>query len=122
MIDLEKKYTNQRNDAIKLSHIDRGVVYGWVKLGIDWCPHQWDEKTGKVLRYALNFYDLAEVKPRIKQAVWVNVYEDCISIHSTKDFADIHDRSCGRTDFNDRGGVRIACVKVEKDCEEGEGL
>jgi hypothetical protein len=122
VIDLEQKYTNKRNDEIKLSHIDRGSVYGWVKIGIDWCPHQWDEKTGELLWYALNVYDLAEEKPRIKRTVWVNVYKDCISIHSTKDFADVHYRSCGRADFHDRGGGRIACVKVEKDCEEGEGL
>jgi hypothetical protein len=121
VIDLEKKYTNQRNDEIKLSHIDCGIVYGWVKLG-DWCPHQWDEKTGKVLWYALNVYDLAEVEPRIKRTVWVNVYEDCISIHSTKDFADVHYRYCGRADFHDRGGSRLACVKVELDGQEGEGL
>ena len=122
MIDLEKKYTNKRNDEIKLSHIDRGIVYGWVKLGIDWYSHQWDEETGKVLLNAPDVNDLIEVKPRIKKTVWINVYEDCTSIHSTKYFADVHYRSCGLADFHDRGGGRLACVKVELNVYEGEGL
>jgi hypothetical protein len=63
MIDLEKKYTNKCNDEIKLSHIDRGIVYGWVKLGIDWYSHQWDEETGKVLLNAPDVNNLVEVKP-----------------------------------------------------------
>jgi len=111
MIDLEKKYTNKRNDEIKLSHIDRGIVYGWVNLGIDWYSRQWDEETGKVLLNAPDVNDLIEAKPRIKKTVWLNVYEDGTSIHSTKDFADMHNYS-----------GRLACVKVEIDCEEGEGL
>ena len=56
--------------------------------------------------------DLIEVKPRIKQDFWLNVYpESRPHTHSTKEDADNH-----------AVNSRIACVKVEIDCEHGEGL
>jgi hypothetical protein len=111
MIDLEKKYTNKHNDEIKLSHIDRGIVYGWLKLGIDWYSHQWDKKTGKVLLNAPDVNNLIELKPRIKKTVWLNIYEYCFLCCSSKEEADHYD-----------GDDRLACIRVEIDCEEGEGL
>lgn len=58
-------------------------------------------------------YDLIEVKPRIKRTVWLNVYEgDTGKAHESKDRAD---RAADCLS-------RVACVKVEIDCEEGEGL
>ena len=55
---------------------------------------------------------LVEVKPRIKWTVWVNIYPQCrIYPYLSKEEAD----GCASTE-------RIACVKVEIDCEEGEGL
>ena len=111
MIDLEKKYTNKRNDEIKLSHIDRGIVYGWVNLGIDWYSHQWDEETGKVLLNTPYVNDLIEAKPRIKRTIWLSIYEDCTLSSSSKEEADHYD-----------GDDRLACIKVEIDVEEGEGL
>jgi len=57
-------------------------------------------------------FDLIEVKPRIKQDFWLNVYpESRPHTHSTKEDADNHAVSS-----------RIACVKIEMDCEHGEGL
>jgi hypothetical protein len=55
--------------------------------------------------------DLIEVKPRIKRTVWLNVYESNVYPHSTKEFA-MYCKKDGQ----------LACVKVEIDCEEGEGL
>jgi len=59
--------------------------------------------------------DLIEVKPRIKRTFWVNLYpsdKNCVySIHRGKVDA-----------YRDAYGGRIACVKVEIDVEEGEGL
>ena len=53
--------------------------------------------------------DLIEVKPRIKRTVWIHVFND------------------GDLEVTDNPASayvthRIACVKVEIDCEEGEGL
>jgi hypothetical protein len=56
--------------------------------------------------------DLIEVKPRIKRTVWLNVYPDKNGDYSQlRNLAD----ALATTD-------RLACVKVEIDCEEGEGL
>jgi hypothetical protein len=57
--------------------------------------------------------DLIEVKPRIKRTVWMNVYSNSYEAYHTKDFCD---------DIAFVGKSRLACVKVEIDCEEGEGL
>jgi hypothetical protein len=54
---------------------------------------------------------LVEVKPRIKRTVWVNVYPTYYGAHLTKESAGAHAMS-----------GRVACVKVEIDCEEGDGL
>jgi hypothetical protein len=54
---------------------------------------------------------LIEARPRIKRTVWINVYGDVCDIYSSKEKAD----AASALD-------RISCVKVEIDCEEGEGL
>jgi len=67
---------------------------------------------GRVLRNKESVGDLIEVKPRVKQDVWLNVYsEKRPRAHFSKKDADSY--------ANDD---RIACIKVEIDCEHGEGL
>ena len=57
-------------------------------------------------------YNLVEVKPRIKRTEWLNIYPNgVLTNYASKGEADI----CAAS-------YRIACVKVEIDCEEGEGL
>ncbi len=57
--------------------------------------------------------DLIEVKPRIKRTFWANVYPDSIGSYHCQTRADA-DRSATAD--------RVACIKIEIDCEEGEGL
>jgi hypothetical protein len=59
-------------------------------------------------------WDLVEVKPRIKRTVWLNVYADHESVYAYNTKAEA-DRYANALD-------RKSCVKVEIDCEEGEGL
>ena len=60
----------------------------------------------------LETHQLIEVKRRHKRTVWMNLYENkTAGGHKTKDDADCH-----------AGDLRIACIKVELDFEEGEGL
>jgi hypothetical protein len=62
---------------------------------------------------AVDLSDLIEVRPRHKRTVWLNMYgtgivgETC----SSKQHADL------AAAYN-----RIACIKVDLDFEEGEGL
>jgi hypothetical protein len=123
MIDLNKQYRTEEGCEVKLSFIDRDEVYGHYKSKWDcWVAVKWSVDGGIYLTGFNANLNLVEVKPRIKRTVWVNLYNNCTSSHSTKKIADTNDCSCGRADFNDRGGVRLACVKVKIDCEEGEGL
>jgi hypothetical protein len=59
-----------------------------------------------------NDWDIIEVRPRHKRTVWVNVYDETTSgDYETKEEAD-----------KNADKDRIACIKVELDFEEGEGL
>ncbi len=67
-----------------------------------------------VFNNEIHSYDLVEVKPRIKRTYWVNVFNTPKGVgflHVTKADADGY-----------RNSPRLACVKIEIDCEEGEGL
>ena len=55
--------------------------------------------------------DLVEVKPRIEQTVWLNVYDGDAAAHSSRGEADEH-----------AGVKRIDCIAKPIDCEHGEGL
>ena len=110
MIDLNKKYRTKDGCEVRIYAIDgteTTSVHGAIKGENGWFITTW--RADGISSFP--DYDLVEVKPRIKKTVWINVYEDGTSIHSTKDFADMHNYS-----------GRLACVKVEIDCEEGEGL
>ena len=122
MIDLKKQYRTQGGYKVKLNFIDGETVYGHFECWKDsWFGGEWNINDGIYSKTGSPECDLVEAKPRIKKTVWINVYEDCVSIHSTKDFADVHYRYYGRVDFHDRAD-RLACVKIELDVQEGEGL
>jgi hypothetical protein len=57
-------------------------------------------------------YDLVEVKPRHKVVRWVNVYPNGDMVHHmTRESAEFtRDKRC------------VACIRVEFEYEEGEGL
>jgi len=58
----------------------------------------------------VNRPDLMEMKERIKRTIWLNIYHDGANVYYDKCEAD------------ESGPTRFACVSVEIDCEEGEGL
>lgn len=112
MIDLEKHYRTEAGYEVKLSFIDDGIVYGHYKNKWgSWCDSEWSEYDGKHLAVINHGYDLVEIKPRIKQTLWLNIHSGGVLVHETKEDADAtRHNSC------------IACIKVELDYEEGEGL
>jgi hypothetical protein len=89
-------------------------VHGAVKSSYDstWHSFQWHED-GRLVHnvLAVDLSDLIEVRPRHKRAVWLNVYNNGIREWRTKEDADRY-----------AGDTRIACIKVDLDFEEGEGL
>lgn len=114
MISKDKEYRLDSRDIEHRIYATDGYgtfpVHGAVRYPHGWEPAMWTaEGRGK------NCPDLIEVKPRIKRTVWLNVYADGISppvgSGMTREDAD-----------RLAGTARVACIPVEIDCEEGEGL
>jgi hypothetical protein len=119
MIDINKTYRTRDGREVRIYSVDAGgqyPVHGAIKVRDDiWKTVSWTKKgtfSAAPMNNALRTEDdLVEVKPRIKRTVWVNIYSEQTLWHTKKEYAD-----------NCAGFDRIACVKVEIDCEEGEGL
>ena len=114
MISMDKKYRTRACAEVRIYAVDGDEprpVHGAFKSPTGWVVSCW-RQDGTQLDFG-GHYDLIELKPRIKRTVWANLYLDGrITLgHPSKEDAD----KCA-----DRG--RLACVKVEIDCEEGEGL
>jgi hypothetical protein len=116
MIDIDKKYRTRDGREVRIYATDGSgrksvhgayfdtYVKGWISLV--WTEH------GKVDGYQdLQPLDLIEIRPRHKRTVWVNIYDDSKpALHLSRELADQYRRD------------RIACIKVNLDFEEGEGL
>jgi len=113
MIDINKKYHTRDGQEVRIYATDTGgakkTIHGAVKLKDGWYMLAWS-KNGIVSNIDRNL-DLIEVRPRHKRTAWVNVYEDSKpALHLSRELADQY--HCDR----------IACIKVELDFEEGDGL
>jgi len=118
MIDLNKKYRTKDGCEVRIYAIDgteTTSVHGAIKGENGWFITTW--RADGISSFP--DYDLVEVTPRIKRDVWINVYKNYTSSHFAKEFADFHHRV---EMLPDALGDRLACIKVEIDCEVGEGL
>jgi len=116
MISKDKTYRTRDGREVRIYATDGAEawpVHGAVKLGHQWFMREWTEHGMAALQErCVTDLDLFEVKPRHKRTVWLNVYADKSGDYSqARSIADCM-----------AGPNRIACVKVEIDCEEGEGL
>jgi len=118
-VSIDKTYKTQCGDDVKIYAIyedqEYETVHGAISKNGEWISTCW-RKDGRFDTFIFlnqNDYDLVEVKPRIKRTYWVNLYpnKDYINAHSSRAGAD-----------GAASSERIACVKREIDCEEGEGL
>ena len=116
LISMDKQYKARDGRAVEVLRTDMKHKHFTVAAiitnsdGTQWLASR--TSTGRSFLGKENIGDLIEVKPRIKQYVWVNLYPDRRPYsHSTKEEAD-----------KIAGSDRIACIKVEIDCEHGEGL
>ena len=110
MISKDKTYRTRDGREVRIYATDGShpfVIHGAYRVGPNWIPCSWlydgfysDDRN----------LDLIEVKPRIKRTVWLNVEAHCAQSWASKEDADRWPKR------------RLACVKVEIDCEEGEGL
>jgi hypothetical protein len=114
-IDINKKYKTKNGHEVRIYATDGAEphsVHGAYFKDGNWFANTW-RANGKIYDIAEQLdFNLIEVKPRIKRTVWLNVYpNDDVLAYPQKALAD--------NSFKDG---RIVCVKVEIDCEEGEGL
>ena len=114
MIDINKKYRTRDGREVRIYALDGGgalPVQGACRddeTGV-WCLSRWTEN-GRISPSDFPS-DLIEVKPRIQRTMWVNLFPHTTAMFSHKLDADAYASS-----------ARLACVKVDIDCEEGEGL
>ena len=113
MIDINKKYRTRRGDEVRIYATDGSgekpihgaffdtFVKGWISLV--WTEHG---KVDRCLR--VQPLDLIEVRPRHKRTVWLHVFENSTVCATEEAYYEITNR--------------IACIKIELDFEEGEGL
>ena len=115
MIDPNKTYQTKGGHKWRYyGESGDGQIHGAFKSSLGfWNVDVW-KKNGKYFPRNDLSMDLVEVKPRIKRTYWFNIYEDPsydIFAMGTREFIDNWDNP-----------NRLACVKVEIDCEVGEGL
>jgi hypothetical protein len=114
MISKDKTYKTRDGHEVRIYATDgigHQCVHGAYR-DIDgaWCMWLWSEDgKASILDTGMTGRDLIEVKPRIKRTVWLNVFRNG-EVVSTPEPPDHYITT------------RFACVKVEIDCEEGEGL
>lgn len=111
MIDINKKYRTRDGREVRIYAVDvdnLDNVHGaylhkegkWMVASWGWGGARHDAEETPM--------DLIEVKPRIKRTLWVCVYPDELTWLGVEGYA--------------IGDGCLARVKVEIDCEEGEGL
>jgi phenylpropionate dioxygenase-like ring-hydroxylating dioxygenase large terminal subunit len=114
MIDINKTYRTRDGHEVRIYATDGLApysVHGAIKIPPGWHDRAWTRE-GKAEDHALYNCDLIEVKLRHKRTIWINVYPN--GQNATWGEKRLADRN--------RGLSAIACVKVELDFEEGEGI
>jgi hypothetical protein len=112
MISMDKEYRTRSGDEVRIYAVDGNEsrpIHGAFKGQTGWVSCCWP-RGGAQIGYE-GPYDLVEVKPRIKREVWLTLYPDGVKIYANKKQAEYH-----------ASPDSLACVKVEIDVEEGEGL
>jgi len=111
MIDKSKTYRTRDDREVRIYATDgvNGAIHGAVLNIVGWQTLWWTSD-GKY-HCGDSDHDLIEVRPRHKRTVWVNAYKECMGMHLSKE----------RADASALEG-RIACIKVDLDFEEREGL
>jgi hypothetical protein len=122
MIDKNKTYKTRDGREVRIYATDGGQIHNTIHGAVldngCWCITSWD-CNGRWATCVAN-WDLIEVRPRHKRTVWLNVYKgsDHGSYYDTKLDADADTDAA----VKHQRWPRIACIKVELDYEEGQGL
>jgi len=116
MISKDKQYRTRNGREVRIYATDgcRAKVHGAMLIDEGWEHRSW-MSDGRIQLCQEHEFDLIEVRPRHKLMVWMNVSAKGGAIgYQTKELADEWEKLANHR--------RIACIKVELDFEEGEGL
>ena len=119
MIDITKQYRTRDGREVRLYASDGdGIhsVHGAIKYDTGWYLESWDAEGSYHYPGSKHELDLIEVKPRIKRNVWLNMMPEHEILASAIIYKTEEEAKAWRHP------ATIACIKVEIDCEEGEGL
>ena len=112
MIDINKKYRTRDGREVRIYATDGRAMYpihGAILQEHGWQQSCWAvDGLHSISSSGNHSGDLIEVRPRHKRTVWLHVFKNG-SVCATEET------------FHVPAG-RIACIKVELDFEEGEGL
>ena len=112
MIDKSKTYRTRDGREVRIYATDGKPyqqIHGAICIDGKWEAAQWYD-SGVYYGSGTSCFDLIEVRPRIKRTVWLNIWSNNVRAF------------CSEYAAGSEGRGRIACVKVEIDCEEGSGL
>jgi len=111
MIDINKKYRTRDGREVRIYATDGAqcgtCVHGAVFNNEWWGSVTWNSN-GSAHSWREDDLDLIEVRPRHKRTVWLHVFKHTIVAAEEPPLAAI--------------AGSLACIKVELDFEEGEGL
>ena len=116
MISKDKTYRTRDGREVRIYATDGGAgtpIMGAILFSTEggntwWESARWREDGSYDPHGRVTIHDLIEVCPRIKRTVWINVYEHCITAYETPIPQGVN--------------LPLCRVKVEIDCEKGEGL
>jgi len=115
MIDKSKIYRTRDGHKVHIYATDGGgpyPIHGAIRGFNFWQPSSWTKFGSYREHFEDHEYDLIEVRPRHKRTVWLNVYGNHVYGTDDRYGADV-----AADTYN-----RIACIKVELDFAEGDGL
>ena len=108
MIDINKTYRTRDGREVRIYATDGWdmlPIHGAIKIEGDWRLSCWSTSG---IHHQDRAYDLIEVRPRHTRTVWLHVWNN--------------GTVCATEESYYVPAGRIACIKVELDFEEGEGL
>ena len=114
MISMDKQYQTRDGRKVRIYAVDGGgpfPIHGAVYVEGSWVNESWSSKGMYTTDQKDHEYDLIEVKPRIQRTVYLNIYKNFTFSHNSRESAE-----------DSKSKDRLACIKVDVDCEEGQGL
>jgi hypothetical protein len=115
MIDKNKQYRTRDGREVRIYATDgngNNLVHGAIHVDGEWVQFCWMQDGSCDGKAGLP-YNLIEVRPRHKRTVWLNVYEKGLDACTADSREEAEENAAS---------ARLACIKVELDFEEGEGL